>query len=170
MKTFDFDILGKQCSFTLRDMSYANETYVDPSIYRPSIVDARKATPANAMDFKDYVRLAEFIEDVNCQIRWSYITSDCNTPNIKHFYEACNYACEKHIKKFNRLILTDLFSYVDVFSLIIKSYFNLANQQVQSHYVQCLKQVGEKYNAFIQCPTMFGSMQDFRTWARIKGL
>ena len=69
MKTFDFDILGKQCSFTLRDMSYANETYVDPSIYRPSIVDARKATPANAMDFKDYVRLAEFIEDVNCQIR-----------------------------------------------------------------------------------------------------
>ena len=170
MKTFNFDILGKQCSFILQDISYANETYVDPSMYRPSIVDARKATPANAMDFKDYVRMAEFIEDVNCQIRWLCIVSDNNSPNIKHFYEVCTYACEKHIKKFSRLILTDLFSYVDVFSLIIKSYLNLTNQQVQCHYVQCVKQLGEKYNAFIQCPGMFGSVLDFRTWAINKGL
>ena len=46
----------------------------------------------------------------------------------------------------------------------------MSQEETIALYRKCVKIIGTSLNQYVQCPGVFGSVMDFNTWARNKGI
>lgn len=168
--SFSVVIKGETRSFSLNSQQYGSQTFVQTNLYRPAILE-NKPSGSLAGAFMGNIDLAlkeEFINDLNYQV--AYVNNSSEPEGTQVLFDACCSACHQHVNRVGRLMLADMFSYLDIFAILLQACSNMTNQQIQNIYLQGVKAIGQNMNQYVKCPGMFGAMSDFSTWAKNKGI
>lgn len=167
---FDIEVKGHRFSFNLDSHQRGSEVFVKTNLYRPSELEDKPYGPlasvimaSDSLSEKD-----EFMNDVNAQV--SYINSKSESFSVQLLFDACCFACSVHINRYGRLLIVDLLTYMDIFAILYRTCFSASQEETIALYRKCVKIIGTSLNQYVQCPGAFGSVMDFNTWARNKGI
>lgn len=169
MQTFSFIIKGRPFTFLLESREYGPQTFVITNVYRHSKCTEHKINPQSPlasafMGDQALMEKDEFEKDLRNQVKW--INESHEEPSTQIFFDACCKACHQHIARCGRLFISDMFSYLDVFALLLNTYFGQSKEQTTYMYLECTKVLGHALNQYVKCPVGYGNFVDFDTWAK----
>ena len=173
MYNFNFIIKGRSFTFSLNSKQYGHQLFVETNAFRPAECSEHKIDPNNpiAAAFageQDFTLKEEFEIDLGNQVEW--INASSEQPSIQVFFDACCMACQQHIARHGRLFIADLFTYLDVFALLLNTCFGQTKEETCNMYLECTKTIGHALSQYIKCHIGYGAMVDFDTWAQSNGL
>ena len=167
---FAIEVKGRHFSFNLDFHQRGSEIFVKTNVYRPSELEDNSSGPLGLVMSADSLsEKEEFMKDLNAQVL--YINSKKDEPlSVQLLFDACCLACSVHIDRYGRLLIADLLTYMDIFAILYCSCFAASQEETIALYRKCVKIIGTSLNQYVQCPGAFGSVMDFNTWARNKGI
>lgn len=166
---FEIEVKGHRFSFNLDSYQRGSEIYVKTNVYRPSeLEDNSSGSLGLIMSADSLSEKEDFTNDVNAQV--SYINSKSEPCSAQLLFDACCFACSVHINRYGRLLIVDLLTYMDIFAILYRTCFSASQEETIALYRKCVKIIGTSLNQYVQCPGAFGSVMDFNTWARNKGI
>ena len=166
---FAIEVKGRHFSFNLDFHQRGSEIYVKTNVYRPSELEDNSSGALGLIMSADSLSEKEdFTNDVNTQV--SYINSKTDPLSVQLLFDACCLACSVHIDRYGRLLIVDLLTYMDIFAILYRTCFAASQEETIALYRKCVKIMGTSLNQYVQCPGAFGSVMDFNTWARNKGI
>lgn len=124
MKKVNFTLLGNVISINLEMAGTSN--YVLTGRFRPD--EIKKATN----DFQSQTIESEFVSDIRFQIDQINQIGSFDRASL---IASLKFACKSHIKQFNRLIDTDLYTYIDCSMHILESTNNLSKTDLKPVYI-----------------------------------
>ncbi|MBQ7530661.1 MAG: hypothetical protein IJT12_03040 [Paludibacteraceae bacterium] len=171
-QTFNFKVKGRPFSFSLevKKPPFTSMTYVVHNIYRPEICEFKSQGISAIADMGENMlsEYTEFTNDLNFQV--SCINDSREEPSAQVFFDACCAACNVHIWEHGRLLLADMFIYLDIYAILLKTCFGFSTEKVKQIYYGEIKILGKALYSYIKCPDQYGVMHDFNDWAKSKGL
>lgn len=141
MKTFQFKLKGNLYMMEVDDIDansintirYRSDEFIPKNPYL--------STKVLAITNKD-----EFISDIKLQLNYlNQIKEDITGDS---FTEALYHACSRHIQNFQRLIDTDLYTYIDINMHIFDSILHLPINQIKNIYSELVMEAIDKYKNY----------------------
>ncbi|MCK6612518.1 MAG: hypothetical protein L6Q78_15940 [Bacteroidia bacterium] len=118
-----YALQGKEIIISVPYSVNSNNTAINTARYHKVKIGQNKAEMFTNTD------IAEFNEDIENQINFL----QDKIINDKNLFESLAFMCVNHIQRFNRLIITDLYSYLDNTMIIVDStnsiFHNLINSE-----------------------------------------
>lgn len=122
---------------------------VDGAFYRPNNFKEYANIPLDqsTAQLHGYVNRSEFIEDIHF-----LVNSFNKQQNIEELdtFKAIDDICQNHIRRFGRLINTDMLTYIDELIHIIKAVFEVSAQEVENLYAVLSDYIMSKYEQYVQ--------------------
>lgn len=168
---FNIEVKGHRFSFNLDSHQRGSEIFVKTNLYRPAELEDNSSGPLASliMASDSLSEKEEFMKDLNAQVL--YINSKKDEQlSVQLLFDACCLACSVHINRYGRLLIVDLLTYMDIFAILYRICFSASQEETIALYRKCVKIIGTSLNQYVQCPGAFGSVMDFNTWARNKGI
>jgi hypothetical protein len=170
---FNIAVKGNRFTFNLDAKQMGANIFVKTNIFRPTVCTERPIDPnsslASAFVGEQNLSLKEeFENDLSTQVQW--INASTEQLSAQLLFDACCVACKQHIARCGRLFISDMFSYIDVFAILLNTCLEVSGQQTIATYLECTKVMGHAMNQYVKCPGAYGVMMDFDTWAAKQGI
>lgn len=150
MKTVNFTLIGKIVSIKLETANNAQRAnYVITERFRP------RELKSNSVDasLQAYTLESEFVSDIKYQID-SINRKGALVPN--HVISSLKEACKNHISNCGRLIITDLYTYVDCTLHILNGADNLSMNTSNDIFKGYVNNMIGEFKDFIYVPRPHG--------------
>lgn len=173
IENFIIPIKGHTFVVSLDGKQIGLQTFVQTNLFRPEECSVHRISPSSpiapaVIGEQNFTLRDEFEHDLNDQIQW--INDSPEKPSSQVFFDACCNACQQHIARHGRLLISDMFTYLDIFALLLNVCFGQTKQVTTHMYRECTKVLGHALNQYVQYPGPYGVILDFDTWARKNGL